>query len=150
MQHAKLSPSSSARWLSCTGSVKAEQAFPSSTTSYAVEGTTAHALAELCLTTNDHPTKYIGQTLEGHIVDEDMVEHIAAYCAYVKSYSGVHLYEHRFSLTKWIPDSFGTSDAVVIDEANKTAHIIDLKYGKGVSVEAEQNTQAMLYALGCH
>ena len=27
-------------------------------------------------------------------------------------------------------------------------HIIDLKYGKGVSVEAEQNTQAMLYALG--
>ena len=148
MQHAKLSPSSSARWLSCTGSVKAEQAFPSSTTSYAVEGTTAHALAELCLTTNDHPTKYIGQTLEGHIVDEDMVEHIAAYCAYVKSYSGVHLYEHRFSLAKWIPDSFGTSDAVVIDEANKTAHIIDLKYGKGVSVEAEQNTQAMLYALG--
>ena len=77
-----------------------------------------------------------------------MAEHIAAYCAYVKSYSGVHLYEHRFSLTKWIPDSFGTSDAVVIDEANKTAHIIDLKYGKGVSVEAEQNTQAMLYALG--
>lgn len=148
MQHAKLSPSSSARWLSCTGSVKAEQAFPSSTTSYAAEGTTAHALAELCLTTNDHPTKYIGQTLEGHIVDEDMAEHIAAYCAYVKSYSGVHLYEHRFSLTKWIPDSFGTSDAVVIDEANKTAHIIDLKYGKGVSVDAEQNTQAMLYALG--
>lgn len=148
MQHAKLSPSSSARWLSCTGSVKAEQAFPSSTTSYAAEGTTAHALAELCLTTNDRPTKYIGQTLEGHIVDEDMAEHIAAYCAYVKSYSGVHLYEHRFSLTKWIPDSFGTSDAVVIDEANKTAHIIDLKYGKGVSVDAEQNTQAMLYALG--
>ena len=52
-----------------------------------------HALAELCLTTNDHPTKYMGQTLEGHIVDEDMVEHIAAYCAYVKSYSGVHLYD---------------------------------------------------------
>lgn len=146
--HAKLSPSSSARWLSCTGSVKAEQAFPSSTTSYAAEGTTAHALAELCLTTNTPTSNYIGQTLEGYIVDEDMAEHIAAYCAYVKSYSGVHLYEHRFSLAKWIPDSFGTSDAVVIDEANKTAHIIDLKYGKGVSVEAEQNTQAMLYALG--
>ena len=48
------------------------------TTSYVVEGTTAHALAELCLTNNDHPTKYIGQTLEGHIVDEDMAEHIAA------------------------------------------------------------------------
>ena len=45
-------------------------------------------------------------------------------------------------------DSFGTSDAVVIDEVNGTAHIIDLKYGKGVSVEAEQNTQTMLYALG--
>ena len=104
MQHAKLSPSSSARWLSCTGSVKKNRAIvPSSTTSYAAEGTTAHALAELCLTNNDHPTKYIGQTLEGHIVDEDMAEHIAAYCAYVKSYSGVHLYEHRFSLTNGFP-----------------------------------------------
>ena len=120
MQHAKLSPSSVQDGYLALVQLKAEQAFPSSTTSYAAEGTTAHALAELCLTTNDRPTKYIGQTLEGHIVDEDMAEHIAAYCAYVKSYSGVHLYEHRFSLTKWIPDSFGTSDAVVIDEANKT------------------------------
>ena len=61
---------------------------------------------------------------------------------------GVHLYEHTFSLAKWIPDSFGTSDAVVIDEANKR-HIIDLKYGKGVSVEAEQNTSNAI-CFGCH
>ena len=53
MQHAKLSPSSSARWLSCTGSDKKPSKRSHLLPSYAVEGTTAHALAELCLT-NDH------------------------------------------------------------------------------------------------
>ena len=67
-----------------------------------------------------------------------MAEHIAAY-AYVKSYSGVHLYEHRFSQRD--SDSFGTRMSVVIDEANKTAHIIDLKvHGKGVKRDETKHT----------
>ena len=94
--HAKLSPSSSARWLSCTGSVKAEQAFPSSTTSYAVEGTTAHALADLCLNdTRLTPEQFIGELIDGYAVDDEMAENIAAYVAYVRSFKGIHFYEAR-------------------------------------------------------
>ncbi len=53
--HAKLSASGSARWLSCTGSVKAESQFPNTSSSYAMEGTTAHTLAERCLTEDVTP-----------------------------------------------------------------------------------------------
>ena len=147
--HAKLSPSSSARWLSCTGSVKAEQAFPSYTTSYAAEGTTAHALADLCLNdTRLTPEQFIGELIDGYAVDDEMAENIAAYVAYVRSFKGIHFYEVRVNFSEWIPDGFGTSDAIVIDEKAKTVHVIDLKYGKGVPIDADNNSQGMLYALG--
>ena len=54
--------------------------------------------------------------------------------------------EKRLDLTAYIPDGFGTADCVMIGE--KTLHIIDLKYGKGVPVSAEDNPQLMIYALG--
>ena len=139
--HAKLSPSSSARWLSCTGSVKAEQAFPSSTTSYAVEGTTAHSLAERCLTEDITPNYYLNKQLDGYTVDEEMIDNVAAYVAYVKSFPGIHFYEVRVDFSEWIPDGFGTSDAIVIDEKAKTVHVIDLKYGKGVPIDADNNSK---------
>ena len=146
--HAKLSASGSARWLSCTGSVKAESTLPNTTTPYAMEGTAAHALAERCLTENVAPSYYLNQQLDGYMVDDEMVDNVAAYVAYVKSFSGIHFYEVRVDFSEWIPDGFGTSDAIVIDEKAKTVHVIDLKYGKGVPVDAENNSQGMLYALG--
>ncbi len=147
-KHAKLSASGSSRWLTCTGSVKAESQFPNTSSSYAMEGTTAHALAERCLTEDVTPNYYLNRQIDGYIVDDEMVDNVAAYIAYVKSFSGHHFYEQRVDFSEWIPDGFGTSDAIVIDQATNTVHIIDLKYGKGVAVDAENNTQGMLYALG--
>ena len=147
-KHAKLSASGSARWLACTGSVKAELQFPNTSSSYAMEGTTAHALAERCLTEDITPNYYLNKQLDGYTVDEDMVDNVAAYVAYVKSFSGIHFYEVRVDFSEWIPDGFGTSDAIVIDNKSNTVHVIDLKYGKGVPVDAENNSQGMLYALG--
>lgn len=146
--HAKLSASGSARWLACTGSVKAESTLPNTTTSFAMEGTTAHALADMCLSDVLSPHDYINQQIEGIIVDEEMADHVASYIAYVKSFSGIHFYEVRVDFSEWIPNGFGTSDAIVIDEKLKTVHVIDLKYGKGLPVDADNNSQGMLYALG--
>ena len=56
--HAKLSASGSARWLSCTGSVKAESTLPNTTTPYAMEGTAAHELADMCLSDGLSPHDY--------------------------------------------------------------------------------------------
>ena len=146
--HAKLSASGSARWLSCTGSVKAESALPNTTTPYAMEGTAAHELADMCLSDGLSPHDYINQHIAGVPVDEEMADHVASYVAYVKSFSGIHFYEVRVDFSEWIPNGFGTSDAIVIDEKLKTVHVIDLKYGKGLPVDADNNSQGMLYALG--
>ena len=54
--------------------------------------------------------------------------------------------EERVDLTEYIPGGFGTSDVVILRQGR--LHIIDLKYGKGVSVSAEDNPQLKLYALG--
>ncbi len=147
-KHAKLSASGSARWLACTGSVKAESQFPNTSSSYAMEGTAAHELADMCLSDGLSPHDYINQHIAGVPVDEEMADHVAAYVAYVKSFSGIHFYEVRVNFSEWIPDGFGTSDAIVIDNKTNTVHVIDLKYGKGVPVDAENNSQGMLYALG--
>jgi len=61
---------------------------------------------------------------------------------------GELLVEQRVDFSPWVNEGFGTCDAIVID--GSYLHIVDLKYGKGVPVTAEENTQAILYALGAY
>tara|TARA_R110002126_G_scaffold86957_1_gene209717 strand:+ start:41 stop:1156 length:1116 start_codon:yes stop_codon:yes gene_type:complete len=149
MSHAKLSPSSSARWLNCTASVKASTSYANTSSSAAEEGTAAHQLGEICLKSGDTPDKYLGQSLSDAptvTVDLEMVENIQDYVNYCRSISPIMLVEERVEFTPWVHDGYGTSDCIIFE--GTTCHVIDLKYGKGVEVYAEENTQAMLYALG--
>jgi hypothetical protein len=146
--HAKLSASGSHRWLNCSGSVQAESEYPESNTSFAQEGTAAHELADKCLRSGDNSDQYLGVVIEGVTVDADMVEHVQGYLDFVRSFDGELFPEQRVDFSPWVHDGFGTSDAIVIT-SNKV-HIIDLKYGQGVIVDAENNTQGMLYALGVY
>ena len=52
----------------------------------------------------------------------------------------------KVSLDHRIEGCFGTADMVIVDE--RKIHIIDLKLGKGVMVDAEENVQLMIYGLG--
>lgn len=146
--HAKLSASGSARWLNCPGSVKAESEFKDLGSSFAQEGTAAHELADLCLKNNHDPQSYYLNTIESVVVEQEMIDNIQGYISFVKSFSGEHFYEQRVDFSTWVPEGFGTSDAIVIQK--DTVHVIDLKYGRGVPVDAENNTQGMLYALGVY
>jgi len=58
------------------------------------------------------------------------------------------LVEQQVDFSRFIdvPDSFGKSDVVIL--CDEEIIIIDLKYGRGVKVDAENNKQGMLYALG--
>ena len=158
--HARLSPSASHRWMNCPGSVHlAEQCPPQGGSSYTEEGTQAHALAELKLRqfndegSSDFFTKqlenarnefeyYCGEMDEAtnfyfDIVTEKVLE---------GGPDAELMIEQRFSLDKWVPDSFGSADAVII--AGHTIEVCDLKYGKGVKVDAVGNPQLRLYGLG--
>ena len=147
LAHAKLSASGSHRWLACPGSVKAEDGIADSGSHFAAEGTAAHALAEHCLNNNLSADTQIGETFEGFEVDNYMAEYVQQYISYVKSFSGLHLYEKRVDFSPWVSGGFGTCDALIIQD-DGVLRVIDLKYGKGLRVDAENNTQAMLYALG--
>ena len=148
-QHAKLSPSSSARWLNCTASVKASEQYANRSSSAAEEGTGAHQLGEICLKTFDTPDVYLNQILSDApniTIDQEMVDNIQDYVNYCQSIGTNMLVEERVDYSPWVQHGFGTSDCIIFKD--NVCHVIDLKYGKGVEVYAERNTQAMMYALG--
>lgn len=145
MLHAKLSPSSSSRWMACPGSVNmaGEITREEKPSPYAEEGTKAHDLSKLMF---DNPNE---EWFEGY--DDEMHTYVREYFNYVITHHipGTEIYtEITLALQKYIPGSFGTSDNVIVDLPNKTLHVFDLKYGRGVRVSAIGNSQARIYALG--
>ncbi len=58
--------------------------------------------------------------------------------------------EQRVDFSTIVPSGFGTCDSAIVVPENKTLHVFDLKYGKGVVVDAKENSQGMLYAIGLY
>tara|TARA_Y100000361_G_scaffold154355_1_gene179926 strand:+ start:3322 stop:4461 length:1140 start_codon:yes stop_codon:yes gene_type:complete len=146
MIHSNLGASKAHRWLRCPASVQMESTLPDEVSVYAAEGTAAHTLAEMSLKSQEPPENYIGVEVEGFIVDEVMAYHVAEYVDYCNAISGKKHYELKVDYSKYAAGGFGTADCVVVNK-NKV-HVIDLKYGSGLKVSAQQNEQLMLYAVG--
>ena len=150
--HAILSASSSHRWLECTPSARLELEFEDYESIAAQEGTAAHALAEHKL---KRKLKMRSDRPVSEFNDEDMELYTDDYADYVfcqfkkaKRYdeNAQIFIEQRLDFSCYVPDGFGTGDAVIISKGK--IQIIDLKYGLGILVNAEHNSQMMLYALG--
>ena len=56
------------------------------------------------------------------------------------------LIEQRLDFSCCVPEGFGTGDCIII--ADDKLHIVDFKYGMGILIQAEENPQLKLYALG--
>ena len=158
-KHARCSASAAYRWINCPGSVAlSDQCQDPGSSNYADEGTLAHTVAELklrheigeltdleyqeqriALQENAYYTGEMEEATDFYV--EVVLESLAA------AGDGAELMiEQQLDLSKWIPEGFGTSDTVIIGGGMIQA--IDLKYGKGVKVEAKNNPQLRLYGLG--
>lgn len=151
-KHAVLSASSSHRWLSAPPLPQLEKFFENKTSEAAHEGTAAHALAEWKLRqalgeiTSRPQSEF--ENNEMNECTDDYVSYVLETIANIKEHTEdpVVLIEQRLDFSHYVPEGFGTGDCVII--ADKTLHIIDFKYGRGIQVDAKDNSQMMLYALG--
>lgn len=141
--HARLGASNAHRWLLCPGSVAAEEGLPDTAGPFAEEGTRAHELAERAL-------RGAGDVLAAHD-DQSMADYVRVYVDLVTRLAqGADLFEieQRVDYGEWVEGGFGTADALIVK--GDTLRVVDLKYGRGVRVDAEDNPQGMLYALGAY
>lgn len=165
-EHADLSPSSAGRWMRCAGSVVLSQGIEDKGSEYALEGTAAHDVAAMCLTSGTDAAAYVGRLIDAKgtevPVTEDMAENVQVYVDAVRQ--RVKAYELAgaqvtLEVEQRVPighitreeGAEGTSDAVIIAEMpdnTLSLEVWDLKMGRGVEVEADDNEQGQLYALG--
>ncbi|MBT2696379.1 DUF2800 domain-containing protein [Bacillus sp. ISL-40] len=159
--HAVLSASASHRWLSCTPSVRLEEQFPESTSTFAEEGTLAHEIAELKLrkhfvepmSARTFNTR-LNKMKKHELFQEEMLKHTDTYLEYLQkisialSTSPYVAVEKKINYTSYAPEGFGTVDCLMI--GGDTLYVTDFKYGKGIPVSAEDNPQMKLYALGAY
>ena len=161
MAHALLGPSSASRWIACPPSVRLCEQFEDVESEYAKEGSLAHEIAELKVKKLIDPgltsrkfTSAMKKLKDKELYQEEMQGYTDEYVEFIQeqmySYETTpHIsVEQKVDFSQYVPDGFGTADCILI--SNDTLHIIDFKYGKGVPVDAENNAQLLLYALGAY
>lgn len=173
--HSMFAPSGSAMWLWCAGSLIANLLEEDDGSYEAAEGTVAHGLAEQWLKTGIRPDDRLGEIViisEGEgkpeysiEIDEVMLDYVEEYVRWCEWEEGTHFVEQRVFFTEYMPyanadeleedpdaepipmaPQGGTADHVACRPGEMI--ITDLKYGKGIFVEAVGNPQARMYALG--
>ncbi len=157
-EHALLSASSAHRWLHCTPSARLEEQYPDTTSEYAEEGTLAHEIAALKLSKYFAPmgprayTNKLNKLKKHSLYQEEMQKCTDVYLDKVKEITNALpttpyvAIEKRVSYDAYAPGGFGTADCIIMH--GDTLWIIDYKHGKGVPVDAVNNDQLTLYALG--
>ena len=161
MAHALLSPSSASQWLACPPSARLQQSFPDRAGEAAAEGTLAHSLGETIIGYKvGHIKKPVFRSKlkeiqKSQLYNEAMMSYMEDYASFViEQYElakqitkdALIALETRLDMSDYVPEGFGTGDVNIV--ADHVLGFIDLKYGKGVKVDARENKQMMLYALG--
>lgn len=160
--HALLGPSNAYQWAACPPSARLSEGLPDTGSEAAKEGTLAHELAELKLRNYFHSVDFgkrklaaaVKKLKENPLWDDEMMGYTDDYMDYVKAAAlsfptePTVAIEKRVDISGYVPECFGTADCLLI--GGGVIHVIDFKYGKSPSgrVEAENNLQMQLYALG--
>lgn len=158
MSHARLSASSSTRWINCPGSPRLIAQLPEEPrTSYeGAEGSAAHLLAEKVLQTHQPAESFLGQVWSVHdhkiTIDREMIDYVLFYLESLSDERSGDVIKVEMALTDALtrlhPDLGGTADYVRYRPGTRHLQVVDLKYGRGLLVVAAGNKQLMTYALG--
>jgi hypothetical protein len=124
----------------CEDAIKAGAVEKDQTSTFAEEGTKAHEYGE----------KLLLKTVKEQDIPKDFRAYVLEYrdyCLTQMSENSELYVEQKLSYERWVENGFGTGDCIIYDPKTKTIKIIDLKYGKGIQVNAYKNSQLMLYGL---
>lgn len=152
-QHAPLSASASSRWLNCPASLNLTKDMPDEISAYAAEGTLAHENAAYKLSVA-FKAQLSGEVPPvPQVADTEMLDYVDQYTKYVSELiqdNSILFVEQKVDYSEYtgVAGSMGTADCIVIN--GDTLNVVDFKYGMGVPVSADNNSQMMLYALGAY
>lgn len=151
-RHARLAPSSADRWMLCPGSVAAEEQEPDDDNEWGAEGSVAHIIFERSLRWGFEPHDFIGHKIYSGdfqiTVTDEMADDLWPIIDEIRDSGGDQHYEHKVDLTRWLPDQYGTLDVAGIHIDEGYIDIEDLKFGRGVPVQAKGNAQLRIYGGG--
>lgn len=164
--HALLAPSKSEIWLNCLAAPGLWAQLPEPVGGFAAnEGTLCHTLCEAALRIDDIPwtvgMKFQVEDREIEVT-ADMLNAVQLYVTLVADLRDRLKWSHveqRLDISGlWRngaqapQDVFGTGDFVGCGDEHDVGwnilYIVDLKYGRGHSVQVEENSQLMIYAIG--
>ena len=177
--HAFWSPSGFKQVAACPGSQVMQAGKPDTTSIYAAEGTAAHQLFTWALEQELQASDWLGDEIhinaKGRVtpdkadaewsfeVDETMASNVQVAIDFIRGQCGpddILLVDQRVNFAEYLgvaeDTAWGTLDAAVVQVERRTLVVQDLKYGRGVQVEAwvggwadgTPNDQMALYALG--
>lgn len=170
-KHARFSPSGSKRAMMCPGSIRMQEGIPDTSSIFADEGTAAHTLSEFCLQhdldADRFAEQFVNLDAEEHLrvcterfgkrsflINAEMVDGVQTYIDVCREVVALSTPDLEFEYEKWVDLSNipgmegGTADFAAYDPITKRLTVADLKYGRGVAVEPQENTQLLCYALG--
>jgi hypothetical protein len=155
--------------MNCPGSVRMSEGITETPSPFAAEGTAAHMLAERCLSAGHDAVRFRGwliDTAKGTFVagtlapdgktvfrvDDEMIDAVQLYLDVARGIadeSDEFEIEERMDMSDLVAGVFGTGDAIAYrSQPTRRVTIADLKYGKGVAVDVEENEQLLTYAIG--
>lgn len=156
-KHALLSASGSEKFINCPPSARLEEHIESVSSIYAKEGTFAHNLGELKLLhhlgeiSKAEFDKKLKVMKQDEFYTKELEMYVDVYVDFAiekinEHKTGLVFIEKRVDYSCICPEGFGTSDILILDK--DTIEVVDLKFGKGLKVDAKDNSQLKLYAIG--
>lgn len=148
--HSPVGGSSADRVLHCNASLDLAPLYESTTSEFAEEGTAGHEALDLILQgKTKQDSDVVGLTLNGIVItqeyfDEGIAPALAMFDALDKELGGIEFLNEQRVVFPGIENAFGTVD--IVGAAKDRSLVIDWKMGRGVSVEAEDNSQLKYYA----